>query len=207
MSSRENITPKQRMLLDFIEEYQFNNGASPIIAEMKKAMDVSSDNSILKHLRELERKKYISRDNTPRGIALLEHVKDRLFADVVLLPLLGSVPAGNPVDTFDDATDWVPVSKDIVKNEKTTYMLRVSGESMRDAGILDGDLAVIDSSMSPRVGDKVVALVDNQSTVKTLASNGNSFYLHPENPDFDDIYPEDNLAIQGVVVGIIRRYY
>lgn len=202
-----NLTPKQQALLDYIEDYQLQHGSSPTIFEMKDTMKVASDNSILKHLKELEKKGFIQRDNTPRGIQLLDNVRDKLFADVVLLPVLGSVPAGNPVDALDSSTDYVPVSSEMVKNEKETYLLRVSGESMKNVGILDGDLAVVDSSMSPRVGDKVVALVDNQSTVKTLASNGQLFYLHPENEDFDDIYPEGDLVIQGVVVGIIRRYY
>lgn len=207
MRMSESLTKRQELLLNYIEEYQMSSGSSPTISEMKEELGVSSDNGIIKHLRALEKKGYISRDNTPRGIQLLENVKDKLFADVVILPLLGSVPAGNPVDTFDSASEWVPVSSEFVKDEKTTYLLRVSGESMRDAGILDGDLAVVDSSLNPRVGDKVVGLVDGQSTVKTLASDGNTFYLHPENPDFADIYPEGDLSIQGVVVGIIRRYY
>jgi len=205
--SKQDLTDKQRQLLSYIEEYQLEKGSSPTIFEMKDFMQVSSDNSILKHLKELERKEYIRRDNTPRGIELLQEVRDQLFADVVILPMLGSVPAGNPVDAFSEATEWVPVSSDMVRDKQNTYLLRVSGESMKDVGILDGDLAVIDSSLSPRVGDKVVGLVDGQSTVKTLASNGASFYLHPENEAFDDIFPEDTLSIQGVVVGIIRRYY
>ena len=205
--NRDDLTEKQKKLLNYIESYQLSHGCSPTIYEMKEEMQVSSDNSILKHLKELEKKNYLKRDNTPRGIELLAEVRDKLFADVVVLPLLGTVPAGNPVDAFEDATEWMPVASGMVKDENKTYLLRVSGDSMKNIGILDADLAVVDSAMNPRVGDKVVALIDNQSTVKTLASNGRMFYLHPENEAYENIYPEGELIIQGVVVGIIRRYY
>jgi len=200
------LTDKQRQVYDFVEEYQMLHGASPTIAEIKKDLKVSSDNSILKHLKSLERLGLIERSSTPRGIGLLQSVQERLFADVVVLPLLGHIPAGDPTQCTEEIETWIPVSSAIVKG-KYCYLLKVKGDSMIGAGINEGDLVIVDSKREARDADIVVALVDGENTVKRLVKNGGAAYLMPENPAYQAIMPGAELSLQGVVVGLLRNYY
>lgn len=202
----ETLTEKQEAVLHFIEEYQLEHGSSPTLREMREFFGVNSDNSILKHLKALEEKGYITKDDTPRGIKLLSSVKMKLQSEDFKLPLLGMIPAGGPVLTEEYIERWVKVSEDIVANYKDCYLLRVTGDSMVDAGIHEDDILVVSGGLSAKVGDIVVALVDNQNTVKRYMKNGNQVYLKPENAKYDNIYPEGELCIQGVVIGLMRFY-
>lgn len=202
----EFLTDKQKAVLKYIEKYQLKNGKSPTIREMRERFNVSSDNSIIKHLKALEEKGFINKDDTPRGIKLLDEVKKRLESATIKLPLLGYVPAGGPVLTEEFVDSWYDVGPDVASNTENTFILRVRGESMIDAGINDGDLVIVDSKKTPKVGDVVVALVDNQNTVKTYMSKNGKYYLQAENPKFEDIYPEGELIIQGVVTSLLRFY-
>lgn len=203
----EILTEKQEAVLKFIEDYQIEHGSSPTIREMREYFGVSSDNSILKHIKALEEKGYIIKDDTPRGIKLLSSVKERLESSEKKLPLLGMVPAGGPILTEEYIESWMKVGDDIVHNFKNSYLLRVTGDSMIDVGIYEGDVLVVCGSLEPRVGDVVVGLVDNQNTVKTYMKDATgNVYLKPENPNYDNIYPEGSLCVQGVVTGLIRQY-
>lgn len=203
----ELLTEKQEAVLEFIEKYQLENGSSPTLKEMREFFGVSSDNSILKHLKALEEKGYIQKDDTPRGIKLLNSVKERLTNADFKLPLLGMIPAGGPVLTEEYIEDWVNVGEDVVYKYKDSYLLRVTGNSMIEAGIYEGDILVVCGALEPRPGDIVVALVDNQNTVKRyMKDERGRVYLKPENVDYDNIYPEGELCTQGVVTGLIRHY-
>jgi len=202
----ETLTEKQDAVLKYIEKYQMKHGKSPTIREMREQFGVSSDNSILKHLKALEEKGYIKKDDTPRGIKIFESVKKRLESETVKLPLLGFVPAGGPVDTEEFVEGYYDVGPDISKGGKATFVLKVRGESMIDAGIHDGDLVIVDGKKEAKNFDIVVALVDNQNTVKRYIKDGNKVYLHAENEAFEDIYPEEELIIQGVVTSLLRFY-
>lgn len=203
----ENVlTEKQEALLNFIEQYQMENGGSPTIREMKEYFGVSSDNSILKLLKALEEKGKIEKEEGHRGIKLLSNIKERLESASLRLPLLGNIPAGVPVDAVQDVDTWMSVGKDFVLPKKTSFLLNVTGNSMLHAGIRDGDIAIVCSDLEPRVGDIVVALVDGQSTVKTYAIRDGRVVLKAENPEYEDIYPENELCIQGVVTGVFRYY-
>ncbi|HLG25871.1 MAG TPA: transcriptional repressor LexA [Candidatus Gracilibacteria bacterium] len=201
------ITEKQEAVLKFIEDYQIQHGSSPTLREMREYFGVSSDNSILKHLKALEEKGYIEKDDTPRGIKLLSSVKERLQSSEFKLPLLGMVPAGGPVLTEEYIEKWMNVGEDVVYKFKDSYLLRVTGDSMVDAGIYEGDILIVCGSMEPRISDVVVALVDNQNTVKRYMKDSKGhMYLKPENSRYDNIYPEGALCIQGVVTGLLRYY-
>lgn len=202
----EFLTDKQKAVLKYIEKYQLKHGKSPTIREMRERFGVSSDNSIIKHLKALEEKGYIQKDDTPRGIKMLDEVKKRLESATVKLPLLGYIPAGGPVFTEEYIDSWYDVGQDIAKEKEGTFILRVRGESMIDVGINDGDLVVVDSKKTPRNGDVVAALVDNQNTVKTFVNVNGKQYLQAENPEYEDIYPEGELIIQGVVISLLRFY-
>lgn len=200
------LTEKQEAVLRFIEEYQLKNGASPTLREMREYFGVHSDNSILKHLKALEEKKYIKKDSTPRGIKLLEGVKERLETPELRLPLLGMVPAGNPILSEEYTENWLTIGKDLVYKTKGSFLLRVKGDSMVDAGIYEDDIVVVCGTLEPKPFDVVVALVDNQSTIKRYMKNGDNVYLRPENQRYENIYPENELCIQGVVTGLFRFY-
>jgi repressor LexA len=202
----QDMTPKQEIVFKFIENYQLQNGSSPTIKEIKEYLEVSSDNSVLKHLNGLVEKGYITKDDTPRGIKLLDSVRQKLEANTISLPVYGSIPAGGPVATEEYVDSWVNVDSARVKNPKSSFMLTVTGESMINAGIYEGDLLIADSSRKPKVGDIVIGLVDGGNTVKRFVKKDGQYYLQAENPEYDDIYAVNQLEIQGVVTGLIRTY-
>jgi repressor LexA len=201
------ITEKQQIVFDFIESYQIEHGKSPTIREIREFLGVSSDNSVLKHLKALTDKGVIEKDDTPRGIKLFDSVRNRLSSPSIKLPLLGFIPAGGPVMSEEYIQSWRGVSTEDVANPEKSFLLEVTGDSMQDAGILEGDLLIVDSSVEPKIGDIVVALVDNQNTVKKLMKDSSGkHYLKPENKNYSDIYPDHDLEIQGVVISLIRQY-
>ncbi len=200
------LTEKQEAVLKFIGEYQMAYGKSPTLREMREHFGVSSDNSILKHLKALQEKGVISKDDTPRGIALLNSVKEKLESTGVKLPVLGFIPAGGPVLTDEYVESWMGVGEELAKNANDYFILRVTGNSMIDAGIFEGDLVVINAKKEPRHEDIVVALVDNHNTLKRFIKKDGKVYLKAENKAYKDIYPENELQTQGVVTALIRQY-
>lgn len=203
----ETLTEKQEAVLSFIQEYQLEFGKSPTIREMKEHFGVASDNSILKHLKALEEKGYIQKDDTPRGIGLLDAVKEKLNSNGGFkLPILGMIPAGGPVISEEHIEGYMNVGEDMASNAKDYFLLTVTGNSMIDAGIFEGDLVLIDMKKTARDGDIVVALVDGSNTLKRLIKKDGKMYLKAENKEYSDIYPENELAVQGVVKTLIRQY-
>ena len=202
----ETLTEKQEAVFKFIEEYQLAYGKSPTLREMREHFDVSSDNSILKHLKALEEKGLIKKDDTPRGIKLLESIKQKLSGKSSKIPVLGFIPAGGPVLTEEYISGWMDVGEDLAGNAKDYFVLNVTGGSMIDAGIYEGDLVVVNSKKQPRDKDIVVALVDNQNTLKRFMKKDGKVYLKAENKNYSDIYPENELVVQGVVTALIRQY-
>lgn len=201
------LTDKQSNVLKYIEKYQMEFGRSPTLREMREHFKVSSDNSILKHLSALESKGYIKKSDTPRGISLLDSVKEKLDSNFVSLPVLGSIPAGGPVVTDEYVERWMSVEDGMVKDLKNSFILRVTGESMIDAGIYEGDLVIASTKIQAKNGDIVVALVDGGNTLKRFITEGGRSYLRAENKLYSDIIPVNELIVQGVVTGLIRTYY
>lgn len=203
----ENIlTEKQEALLNFIGEYQMENGGSPTLREMREYFGVSSDNSILKLLKALEEKGKIKKDEKHRGIRLLANIKEKLDGGSFKLAILGSIPAGRAVDATEHVEGYMSVGEDMVVPNKQSFLLKVSGNSMINVGIHEGDLLFVCTDITPKVGDVVAALVDGQSTVKTYMIRDGKVVLKAENPEYEDIYPENELCIQGVITGLYRRY-
>lgn len=202
------ITEKQEAVLRFIETYQLEFGKSPTLREMREAFGVSSDNSILKHLKALEEKGFLKKDDTPRGIGLLDSVKEKFeaAAQVSRIPLLGTIPAGGPVLSEEFVLDYFEVGNDLLKKPQGSFALKVSGLSMINAGILEGDFVIANRSIPTKDGDIVIALVDGENTVKRYRSNKGKVWLEADNPDYADIYPDEFLEIQGVVTAVIRMY-
>lgn len=203
----EYLTDKQEAVLKFIEEYQLAYGKSPTLKEMREKFKVRSDNSILKHLKALQEKGYLEKDDTPRGIKLLESVKQKLTGGGVSVPILGSIPAGGPVVTDEYVNGWMSVGEDLAKNNKDFFMLEVTGSSMIDAGIYEGDLVLVNMKKQAKDGDIVVALIDNENTLKRLSKQQNGkIYLKAENKEYEDIHPIEELVVQGTVTALIRQY-
>ncbi len=203
----EHLTEKQGAVLKFIEEYQLSHGKSPTIREMKEYFNVSSDNSILKHLKALKEKGFISKDDTPRGIGLLNTVKEKLTSTATIkLPVLGFIPAGGPVLTEEYVNSWMEVGEDLASNNTDFFMLEVTGNSMINAGIFEGDLVLVNLKKSAKDGDIVVALVDGANTLKRFIKKDSKVYLKAENDQYADIHPDNELVIQGVVTSLIRQY-
>ncbi len=204
----ETLTEKQEAVLKFIEEYQLNFGKSPTIREMREHFGVSSDNSILKHLKALQEKGFMEKDDTPRGIKLLSSVREKFdnAVESVRLPILGSIPAGGAVISEEYIQDYMTVGNELAADATSHFLLSVTGNSMIDAGIFEGDLVLVDMKKNARDGDIVVALVDGGNTLKRLIKQNGKTYLKAENKDYSDIYPLEELQVQGVVTSLIRQY-
>jgi len=193
----EPLTSRQAKVLRLVQDAIEANGCPPTRAEICGAMGFSSPNAAEKHLRVLERKGAIAIDGSHRGI--------RLKTDTGL-PLIGRVAAGSPILSEANVQARYRVDPALFK-PRADYLLKVRGSSMRDAGILDGDLLAVHATHEARSGQIVVARLHDEVTVKRYKRTGSRVQLLPENPDFKIIEVDprrDALAIEGVAVGIIR---
>ncbi|HEY5604217.1 MAG TPA: transcriptional repressor LexA [Gammaproteobacteria bacterium] len=199
----EQLTERQKEILDFISETVAASGMPPTVAEIAAAMGVSSTNGIRGHLQALERKGAIELvPNASRGIRLLDMPEEEQG-----LPIIGRVAAGSPILAQEHIEDYCRVDANTFK-PSANYLLRVKGESMRDAGIYDGDLLAVHRTSRAHNGQIVVARIEDEVTVKRLKIKGNIAYLQPENPDFDVIkvnMKKQSLGIEGIAVGVLRR--
>jgi repressor LexA len=193
----EPLTPRQAKILQLVRDAIEADGYPPTRAEICRAMGFSSPNAAEKHLRTLERKGAIQIDGSHRGI--------RLKADPGL-PLIGRVAAGSPILAEANVQARYRLDPALFK-PRADYLLKVRGLSMRDAGILDGDLLAVHATHEARSGQIVVARLHDEVTVKRYKRTGGRIQLLPENPDFKIIEVDprrDALAIEGIAVGIIR---
>lgn len=200
------LTRRQKQILDFVESYIAENGYAPSFDEIGQAFGLASVATVHEHVSNLERKGYIRKAyNESRSIEL---VREDRGASAVELPLLGKVAAGLPIEAIEDR-ETLTVPADMLRRNAENFVLRVEGDSMIDEQIRDGDFIVVAAQNSARDGEMVVALVGGSSaTVKKLyRERGNQVRLQPANPTMDPIWVDaDDVAIQGIVVGVIRRY-
>ncbi len=197
----EDLTPRQMEILALIRDALEESGMPPTRAEIADAFGFSSPNAAEQHLRALARKGAIEMiPGASRGI--------RLTAAVAAgLPIIGRVAAGNPILAEQNIEDHVQLNPKLFR-PRADYLLRVKGMSMRDAGILDGDLLAVHRAREARNGQIVVARLDDEVTVKRFRRRGNKVWLLPENPDFDPIEVDlkhQPLTIEGLGVGVIRN--
>jgi repressor LexA len=194
----EELTAKQQKILDFIRKTIEKTGFPPTRAEIAKAFHYSSPNAAEDHLRTLERKGAV--EMTPgasRGIRLTEGLG---------LPLVGRVAAGSPILSEEHVERRCQVDPALFQ-PRADYLLKVRGMSMKDAGILDGDLLAVHRTREARSGQIVVARLNGEVTVKRLKRSGRAVQLLPENPELEPIEVDagDELAIEGIGVGVIRQ--
>jgi repressor LexA len=199
------LTKRQREILDFLQAFVKESGYAPSLSEIAWHFGLSSPATVHEHLKALEEKGFIERGwNKKRSVTLLPS-QDRV--EYVEIPLLGQIAAGQPIEAvLDELTVSVP--REMVRGSKRYYALRVRGESMIDEHILDGDLVVVESAADANNGDTVVALVlGSSATLKKYYREGRQIRLQPANSSMKPILlEEEDVKVQGVVVGLIRRY-
>jgi repressor LexA len=199
------LTRRQREMLDSIDQFIDENGYSPTLEEIGAALGLSSPATVHKHLQNLEAKGLIRRNwNHSRSIELTPSARK---SAANMLPLLGAVAAGSPIEAIENP-ETVEVPREFV-GKKETFVLRVEGNSMIEDGIHDGDLIVVERRPTAQTGETVVALIDDgEATVKRFYREGKDrIRLQPANSSLKPmIYPQDQVQIQGVVVGLMRKY-
>ena len=219
MSGKE-LSQKQRQILDFIIQQQAQRGYPPSVREICEAANLSSTSTVHGHLERLERKGYIRRDPTkPRAIEILYHPEEEILpedmsslefnevppAEVAQVPISGRVTAGEPILAVENIEDHFPLPLSVLGDEpEKDFMLRVRGESMINAGILDGDYILVHQQSSARNGEIVVALLDDSATVKRFFREKEFIRLQPENDYMAPIYVKE-ASVLGRVIGVYRR--
>ncbi len=202
---REELTDKQFKLLNFIISEIREKHLPPSISEMAQFLKVKSKNAVAKILNQLEEKDYIETTGKARGIKVLESLGQSMQKDMILAPILGSIQAGLPTLAEENIEDWVNLPQTLVKNRRDVFLLRVRGDSMKNAGIFEDDLVIVKPTKDVKNGDIVVALLHDEATVKRFIKIQSRAYLKPENDNYKNIYPQDEWTVQGKVVGVIRH--
>lgn len=199
------LTKRQREILDFLNEFIQQHGYAPSLEEVGRRFNLSSLATVHKHLTNLQEKGFIRRAwNRSRSVELLP---SRSAGRAIELPLLGYVAAGQPIEAVA-TSESIAVPESLVNGKRDTYVLRVRGDSMIDEQIRDGDWVVVEDRRSADNGEMVIALVGGQdATLKKFYRENGRIRLQPANPSMAPIYVDpDNVQIQGVVVGVMRKY-
>lgn len=200
-----SLSGNQKAILDFIKSELRIKGYPPSVREICNAVGLKSTSTVHGHLERLEKKGYIRRDPAkPRAIEVLD---DKMFIsnkELVNVPILGRVRAGEPILAVENVEDTFPIPVDYIGNS-TCFMLTVKGDSMVDAGILDGDLVIIRQQTTAENGDIVVALIDDEATIKSFYRERDHIRLQPQNEFMEPIRIKD-VEILGKVIGVMRMF-
>lgn len=178
-----------------IYQFYYQNKRMPSYSEIMAILNFKSKNSVFKLINRMKVGGLIDKDK--RG---------KLIPKKDLVKVLGLIEAGFPASAQEENLNTISFDDFLVKNKEASYLLKVSGRSMRDAGILEGDLVLVDRSQKAKENDIVIAQVDGDFTIKYLRKKNNSFYLQAANSDYKDIYPKEELSILAVVKAVIRKY-
>ena len=196
------LSPKKQRFVDFIQNFTHDNNRPPTFVEIMGGLSIRSLGTINWYVNELEHEGVLQRmrgKNGKRALSLLEqHINNRL-------PLLGLIAAGHPLEVFEDS-EYMNVPPQYIK--PGNYVLKVNGNSMIDDQIRDGDYVIVKKTETANKGDTVVALVNNEATLKRYYLGDKGVELHPQNPDFDIIHvkPADDFQINGIVLAVLREY-
>lgn len=197
------ISAKQKEILEYIKGEILSKGYPPAVREICEAVDLKSTSSVHSHLETLEKNGYIRRDPTkPRAIEILDDDFNLTRREVVNVPIIGHVAAGEPILATENIENYFPIPVEYMPNEET-FMLKVKGESMINAGIFNGDNVLVKKQTNAENGDIVVALVDDSATVKTFYKEDGYYRLQPENDTMDPIIVKE-CSILGKVFGVFR---
>ena len=198
------ISKKQQEILDYIKNEILNRGFPPAVREICEAVHLKSTSSVHAHLEALEKNGYIRRDATkPRAIEIIDDQFNLTRREVVNVPLVGTVAAGQPILAVENIEAYFPVPAEFMPNAQS-FMLKVKGDSMINAGIFDGDQVLVKQQSTAENGDMVVALVEDSATVKPFYKEDGYYRLQPENDQMDPIIIHGDLQILGKVFGVFR---
>ena len=201
--SKGKITPKQQEILEYIKAQILNRGFPPAVRDICAAVGLKSTSSVHSHLETLEKNGYIRRDPTkPRAIEILDDTFNLTRRELANIPVVGRVAAGEPLLALENIENYFPIPTELLPNANT-FMLVVKGESMVNAGILDGDYVLVQEQNTASNGEMVVALIEDGATVKTFYKEEGVFRLQPENDFMDPIIVRD-VQIIGKVIGVFR---
>ena len=199
------ISKKQLEILDYIKSQILERGFPPAVREICEAVNLKSTSSVHSHLETLEKNGYIRRDPTkPRAIEILDDSFNLTRREMVNVPIVGQVAAGEPILAQENIENYFPIPTEFMPNSQT-FLLKVKGESMINAGILDGDMVLVEQTSTASNGDMVVALIDDGATVKTFYKEEGIFRLQPENDSMDPIIVKE-VSILGKVIGVFRFF-
>jgi len=199
------LTKRQKLILDFIKNFIQERGFSPSYQEIARGMGLSSQSTVHVHVENLRDKGYLTKKwNANRSIDLVD--ADTSYEAAPEIPLVGRIAAGEPIEAMEDI-ETISVPRDMI-GRNDTYVLRVKGDSMIEDHVLEGDYIVVEKRDLARDGEMVVALVkDNEATLKRFRRDRDKIRLEPANPAYKPmIFDEKDVKIQGVVIGILRKY-
>lgn len=200
------ISAKQMEILSYIKEQILERGYPPAVREICDAVHLKSTSSVHSHLETLEKNGYIRRDPTkPRAIEICDDSFQLVRHEMASVPIIGTVAAGQPILAQENIEGYFPIPVEMLPNAET-FILKVKGDSMINAGIFSGDQIFVECCNTARNGDTVVALVDDSATVKTFYKEAGHIRLQPENDDMDPIIVDD-CQILGKVFGVFRLYH
>lgn len=200
------LSEKQKKILKFLKEEIRTKGYPPSVREICNAVGLKSTSTVHGYLERLEKKGFIRRDPAkPRAIEILDDTVFLSKKELVNVPIVGRVTAGQPILAVENIEDTFPIPVEYLKNSDV-FMLSVRGESMINAGILDGDYVIVQKQSTAQNGDMIVALIEDEATVKTFYKEKDHIRLQPENPNMEPILVRD-VSILGKVIGVIRMFH
>ena len=198
----EKLTRRQTDVLNYVKSYIVSHGYPPTVREIGKALEISSPATIHAHLANLEKKGFIKKENSKNRASELLDKKDELVAEV---PLLCKITAGSPIEAIEMPDEFFALPSYLLPKGKEVFTLKVDGTSMINAGILDGDVVIVERQNTARNGEIVVAMTDeNEVTLKTFYKEKGHFRLQPENDTMEPIILE-NVTILGKAIGLYRK--
>ena len=197
------ITSKQKEILEYIKDTILKKGYPPTVREICEAVRLKSTSSVHSHLETLERNGYIRRDPTkPRAMEILDDTFGLTRREMVQVPMIGTVAAGLPILAEENIEEYFPIPAELLPNSQT-FMLRIKGNSMINAGIFEGERVIVEQTPTAENGDIVVALIDDSATVKRFYKEGDHYRLQPENDTMEPIIVS-NLNVLGKVIALFR---
>jgi repressor LexA len=212
--SEQKITGKQKEILEFVNKEVQEKGYPPSVREICKAIGFKSTSTVYNHLERLRKMGYIHKDPLkPRAIRVVDFPENKIcntrpgyfsHKELINVPIIGKVTAGQPILAVENIEDTFPIPVEIAQNGDV-FMLTIQGESMVNAGILDGDMVLVRQQDVAENGDIVVALIEDEATVKTYYREKGHIRLQPENPYMEPIIVKNNMSVLGKVIGVFRR--
>lgn len=202
----EKLTNRQKDVLDYVKSYIANHGYPPAVREIGSALGLNSPATIQSHLTALESKGYIKKTNSKYRSLEIVGNNEYLNEDVINVPLLGKITAGTPIEAIETPNEYFSLPAYLIPNKEEVFTLKVSGESMINAGIFDGDIVIVQRQNVARNGEIVVAMtMENEVTLKRFYKEPNYIRLQPENDTMDPIILP-NCTILGKAIGLYRKF-